>query len=105
MANDDFLSPRNEGLNFDWDEANISHIARHAVTPEEAEQVLLGDAIEQDFDEEDDEPRWTYVGETISGRILEVVIAIRSETMRVVTAFEPVRRIQQIYLQAKADRR
>ncbi len=28
-------------LGFDWDKANRSHIARHKVTPKEAEQVLL----------------------------------------------------------------
>jgi uncharacterized DUF497 family protein len=27
-------------LEFDWDEANRKHIARHAVTPEEVEQAL-----------------------------------------------------------------
>ncbi len=26
---------------FDWDDANVAHIARHAVTPAEAEQVIL----------------------------------------------------------------
>ena len=90
---------------FDWDDANILHIAEHDVLPEEAEQVLLGDPIDEDFDEESDEPRWTYVGETASGRVLEVVITIRSGKMRVVTAFPPARRIEQMYLRAKADQR
>jgi len=25
----------------DWDDANVEHIARHGITPEEAEEVLL----------------------------------------------------------------
>ena len=28
-------------IEFDWDEANIGHLARHSVLPEEAEQVIL----------------------------------------------------------------
>ena len=28
------------GLEFDWDEANASHIARHEVSPKEAEEVI-----------------------------------------------------------------
>jgi len=28
-------------IEFDWDEANIGHVARHSVLPEEAEQVIL----------------------------------------------------------------
>ena len=30
-----------EPLEFEWDEANISHIARHKVSPEEAEKVFF----------------------------------------------------------------
>jgi uncharacterized DUF497 family protein len=26
---------------FDWDDANVDHLARHDVTPEEAEEALL----------------------------------------------------------------
>ena len=89
---------------FEWDQHNIVHIALHNVTPEEAEEVLLGDSVELDFDEEAEESRWSYVGETVSGRILEVVITIRFEKMRVVTAFQPIRRIERMYLKAKAGR-
>ena len=31
---------------FDWDRANLSHVARHAVRPEEAEQVILNDPLD-----------------------------------------------------------
>jgi hypothetical protein len=30
-------------IEFDWDEANIGHLARHSVLPGEAEQVILND--------------------------------------------------------------
>ena len=34
------------GLEFDWDEANRNHLARHDVTPQEAEEVVLGDPLD-----------------------------------------------------------
>ena len=33
-------------LLFDWDDANIAHIARHAVTTEEAEQVIRNNPMD-----------------------------------------------------------
>jgi len=30
-------------LNFAWDQGNLAHIAKHKVTPDEAEEVVLGD--------------------------------------------------------------
>ena len=92
-------------LLFDWDTANIDHIAKHDVTPEEPEETILADPIEYDFDPDvEGEPRWTYVGESASGRILLVVITMRGEKIRVVTAFEPIRRIKALYLESKAER-
>jgi hypothetical protein len=35
-----------QSLNFDWDEANQDHLARHGVTPHEAEEVVLGDPLD-----------------------------------------------------------
>jgi hypothetical protein len=31
---------------FDWDDANILHVAEHDVTPEEAEEVILRDPLD-----------------------------------------------------------
>jgi uncharacterized DUF497 family protein len=88
---------------FDWDEANINHIAEHNVTPEEAEEVILGDPLESGFEKSlHGEDRWTYIGETLHGRFLQVVITMRGERIRVVTAFEPIRRFKILYLQSKA---
>lgn len=47
---------------FDWDDANILHLAEHDVTPEEAEEVMLCEPIEVDFEGVDGEDRWSYVG-------------------------------------------
>jgi hypothetical protein len=35
-----------DGIEFDWDEANMRHIARHGVTPEEAEEAVTNDPLE-----------------------------------------------------------
>jgi uncharacterized protein len=35
-----------DGKSFEWDKRNTEHIARHDVTPEEAEQALSSDPIE-----------------------------------------------------------
>jgi hypothetical protein len=34
------------GAEFDWDEANIRRIARHQVTPDEAEQAILNNPLD-----------------------------------------------------------
>ena len=65
---------------FDWDEGNLRHIAMHKVTPEEAEEVLLGDPLEIDFGiVRKGEERWSYLGETFGGRLLYIVITLRAE--------------------------
>jgi hypothetical protein len=87
---------------FDWDDANVLHIAEHEVDPEEAEEVVLGEPIDAGFDVVNGEERWSYVGETLEGRILRVVLTLRGPRMRVVTAFEPSPLARQLYLQRKA---
>jgi len=45
---------------FDWDKENIGHIAKHQVTPDEAEEVILNDPLDVSFDPEmNGEERWT----------------------------------------------
>jgi hypothetical protein len=34
---------------FDWDDANINHIAEHGVSPDEAEEVIRRDTLEMGF--------------------------------------------------------
>jgi uncharacterized DUF497 family protein len=79
-------------VEFDWDEANTSHIARHGVTPTETEESLL-DPFSKDVDSwvEDDEVRYRQIGSTISGRLLAVAYTLRGDAVRPVTAFEPTR--------------
>lgn len=39
---------------FEWDIANIDHIAEHDVTPDEAEEAILGDPLEASFEKSAD---------------------------------------------------
>lgn len=89
---------------FDWDDANILHLAGHNISPEEAEEAILGDPIDIGFDVVHGEERSSSIGETAEGRILHVVIAFRGERMRVVTAFEAEKQWRMFYLEEKARR-
>ena len=66
-------------LRFDWDIANISHIARHKVKPEEAEQALLNDPFDLGYELENGEERWTSIGHTHKLRVLLLVWTLRGE--------------------------
>jgi uncharacterized DUF497 family protein len=74
---------------FDWDFENIHHIARHGVSPEEAEDVLLNQPIDLDDEYVEGEWRFSSLGFTRSGRILIVVATMRGERIRVITSFAP----------------
>ena len=86
---------------FDWDEANIGHVARHGVLPEEAEQVILTEPIDIGMEIVDGEERHLSLGATTRGRVLLVVTTWREERVRVVTAFEPIKRLIQFYYQER----
>lgn len=92
----------NEEL-FDQDDANILHLAEHGVTPEEAEEVMLGEPIEVDFEVFDGEDRRSYVGQAREGSILRVAITLRGERIRIVTAFEAPRYWKNFYLENRAN--
>jgi hypothetical protein len=90
-----------DGL-FDWDDANILHLAEHDVAPEEAEEIILGDPLDIGLEVVDGEERSSHIGETNEGRILRVVITFRGERMRVVTAFEPGKQWKIFYFEQRA---
>ena len=65
-------------MNFDWDQANIEHIARHNLIPFEVEEALL--------DQQKNEQRWAALGKSYNGRVLFVVFTRRNGLIRVITA-------------------
>jgi hypothetical protein len=91
-----------KSLDFDWDEANLAHIARHSVTPEEAEQVLLGFPLDMELqiaDESNGEERLLQIGETAKGRILQLVTTWRDGKVRVITVWDDVpKQLKDYYL-------
>jgi uncharacterized DUF497 family protein len=88
-------------IEFDWDEANIGHVARHSVLPEEAEQVILNDPVDVGMEIVKGEERFLNLGATVQGRVLLVVTTWREDRVRIVTAFEPIKRLIQFYYQER----
>jgi uncharacterized DUF497 family protein len=88
-------------LDFEWDAANVAHIARHGVTAGEAEQVMENDPADVGYDVVEGEPRWTVVGHTKSIRVLVVVWTFRNGKLRVVTAREAAKRLREDYFRVK----
>lgn len=89
-------------MNFSWDAANIAHIARHGVTPEEAEQVLQNDPIDLERQIQNYEERFVHLGETDAGRVVFVIVTVREDALRVVSAFPADRANRKHYLNEKA---
>jgi hypothetical protein len=88
-------------IEFDWDGANIGHVARHSVLPEEAEQVILNDPVDLGMEIVEGEQRYLNLGATVRGRVLLVVTTWRDDRVRVVTAFEAIKRLIQFYYQER----
>jgi uncharacterized DUF497 family protein len=80
-------------IDFDWDEANIGHLARYNVLPEDAEQVVVNDPVDLGMEIVEGEERYLSLGATVQQRILLVVPTWREDRVRVVTAFEPIKRL------------
>ncbi len=86
---------------FDWDAENIAHIARHDITPEEAEETYNSNPLYIDYSIEDGEVRHREIGETSSGRILVIVSTMRGDLVRMVTAYSAERSLRVTYLAFK----
>ena len=57
-------------IEFDWDDANIQHIALHDISIDEVESVLNGFTIELETQDGYDEERFSEIGVTSAGRCL-----------------------------------
>jgi uncharacterized DUF497 family protein len=86
---------------FDWDEANIAHIAEHDVLPSEAEDVITSNPLDVGYEFRKGEMRLRQVGETSTGRILLIVSTMRNQLIRVITAHETSRLLRATYLKYK----
>jgi uncharacterized DUF497 family protein len=83
---------------FDWDEGNVRHIARHEITPDEAEEVLMNDPQYLSTQDDQGEERILEVGLTRAGRCLVILSTMRGERLRVVTAYDAPRALKMHYM-------
>ena len=88
-------------MRFDWDDGNLRHIARHDITPAEAEEAVLIEPLEADIQEHTHEQRVLCFGRTKAGRLLTVLYTIRRGKIRIVTAYEMTKPQQQMYFEGK----
>lgn len=81
---------------FEWDDANIGHIALHGVTPGEVEEALANDpVIVLAQQQRSGEERVLCAGTTDGGRTLQVVYTIRRGRIRVITAHTAPRKVRE----------
>lgn len=77
-----------EVYEFEWDKANIEHIARHNVIPEEAEDIFFdkNNALDEDIEHSSTEARFLIIGKTNKDRLLYQVFTIRGGKIRVISS-------------------
>ena len=72
---------------FDWDDGNWPKCGKHGVSPEEIEQVLLGNPSVM-LDPHPDEPRMRAIGRTKAGRFVFLVFMLRQDDVK--TLLRPI---------------
>ena len=87
-----------ESHEFDWDEHNERHLARHGISRSDAEDVLSGNHVLVEYQTRGDEQRWVAVGATRSGRIISIVFVLRGEAMRPITAWDTDKETIELFL-------
>ena len=88
-------------MQFEWDPHNRKYVARHRVTPEEAEQVLRNDPLVVQFQDHAAEERVLCLGQTNRGRLLALVYVERGQAIRVVIAYPMTSRQEEFYLRKR----
>jgi uncharacterized DUF497 family protein len=83
---------------------NVRHLARHEISPAEAEQVLINWQIDLDSYTRNGELRVVQAGETDLGRVLVVVSTILNDKIRVVTAWPANEKIRRYFATQKRSR-
>ena len=63
---------------FDWDAANVEHIARHRITPDECEEAYRNGPMVIERQRRKHERRRLCLGETNRGRLLTFVVIERT---------------------------
>jgi len=87
-------------VGFDWDESNAQkNWKRHAVTPEEAEEVFFHEplVVRTDLRHRETEKRYYALGQTSSERFLFVAFTIRRKLIRVISCRDMNRNEAEVY--------
>ncbi|HXW15928.1 MAG TPA: BrnT family toxin [Terriglobia bacterium] len=88
---------------FDWDAANVRHLAKHRITRSEFEQTMLDDPIVIDFTDETGEERWYALGATERLRVLFLVFTYREERIRPITGWDADKKLRELYFRKKGE--
>lgn len=86
---------------FDWDQHNLAHIARHHIVPFQAEQAISIAPVRVGQIWRNREPRVIEVGPTRDGLMVTVVWTPRNGKKRVVTARQSSREERNLYVEQK----
>lgn len=75
-------------ITFEWDEANISHLAKHNVLPKEAEEIFFdkNNVQDEDIEHSSNEERFLSIGKTKKGRLLYQIFTIRENKIRIISS-------------------
>ncbi|HEX8816081.1 MAG TPA: BrnT family toxin [Terriglobales bacterium] len=87
-----------DACEFDWDEQNERHLARHGISRSDAEDIFYGNHLLIEYQVGGNEQRWIAVGATRTGRILEIVFTVRSEAIRTITGWQAEKETAELYL-------
>ena len=89
-------------MSFDWDDANREHLARHDVTPHEAEEAFLNESLDLEVQtDEVDVFRYKQIGETNAGRILVFLSTVRGNSIRMISAWDAPKAYKHFYLKQR----
>jgi len=88
-------------LRFIWDYDNLTHIAKHGLSPEEVEQAFDGMTMEVEYQGWCTEERFAEVGVAPAGRFLLMHTTWRDGATRVVAAYDAPKESIKEYLKQK----
>ncbi len=88
-----------DNAEFDWDGRNERHLAKHDISRSDAEDVLSGNHVLLEYQMEGNEQRWVAVGATRTGRILNIVFAVRGDAVRPITGWVADNETARLYLE------
>jgi uncharacterized DUF497 family protein len=86
-------------VEFDWDSQNEGHLAKRGISRSDAEDILTGNHILLEYQMEGNEQRWVAVGSTRTGRIMNIVFAVRREAIRPITGWIADKETVALYLE------